>query len=446
MMLWPTWIGRVAGFVRRYPGRVAVGTAGLLVLLAVAWLPGPRRLPASRAGADRAQVPKPEPDSRAQTAAVLGERLPPPARKSNELCGYGPVPLDEHGIAQIPPEIRAEGDAALGRLGAELAARPADRDRAMGLYLQMVAAGTAAADARSSSHGECAESDEPCRSAAFQAGTAVIAPSRQALVQLAMRTTDADAYALATFSCFFTRDQSPPDECSLLNSGQWARIEPDNAIPWLYAADAAAERHDRSGVEAALYRASKSRYSDPHHDQMARLLASDPLGAQPLPVQAQTNMLLIGIGAAFPTPGYNVLEKYCGSDDAADPARLQTCGDLAAVLIEHGRSNPEVWVGNLIVKRVGGTDPRLSRLGDEADAFLWQAGQDLMVVPSHTAPDCEWMRQLRTNMTEQARSGEAARVWRELAASGLTPPQAAELLRARIRAGAAKNVGDAKVP
>jgi hypothetical protein len=298
----------------------------------------------------------------------------------------------------------------------------------------MIAAGNAAFEAWRRGHdGDCGKGDD-CWSAAAPAVEAALAESHRALLRLATTTSDANAYALALYSC---RSEAAIGDCALVSHSQWARIEPDNAVPWLYLAAEAAQRRDRGSLEAALNRASKARYSDPHWDEISRVLSSDALGAQSPPVQIQIAVALIGIQAALPLPNLSVGREYCGTV-AQDPNRVQTCGDLAAVLIEHGRTEFEVLAGGWIAERVGGTDPRLSALRDEADAVRWQWEQMLKSLQDHMQdndwPSCDSLQRLRRKTAAELQFGRAGSLRQELAASGVTIAQAAQRWRAERQA------------
>jgi hypothetical protein len=432
-MSFSAWIGAVTEFLRaRRRHVVAVAGALLVILVAAWWLASPRGAPTppkiDPAGAAARSHPVQTPFT-----APLGVQSPPPPAKGDELCAYGYVPVVDD-VPQIPPEIKAAAQSALGSLAADLAARSTDRDRAMGMFLQMVAAWNTAGTAWRRTHGDCANDDKACQSAADQAMASATAESRRALVRLATSTSDANAYALAIYSCQLA-NESPINDCALLTAAQWARIEPDNAVPWLNLAADAKRRNDRSALEAALNRASKARYSDPHHDQISELLASDAFAAQSPPVQLRLAISLVGIEAALAFPEYQGLMQYCGGAAQADPNRTQTCGDLAATLIEHGRTVVDVAIGGKVAERIGSTDPRLSALLDQADAIRWQWSEELKSLQEqdHHLLSCNSLQVLRRNAAAQVQFGESGRLRQGLAASGVTVSQAAERWRAERR-------------
>jgi hypothetical protein len=302
-------------------------------------------------------------------------------------------------------------DSAFGRLVADLTARSTARERALGLYLQMVTA----------LHAEGHAGQDPL---------GVAAESQRALVRLATTTSDANAYALAIFSCAPQFGHTANGDCGLLSYAQWARIEPDNAVPWLYLAGDAERRRDQSTVEEALYRASKARYSDPHLDQISGLVASDATAALSPTIQIDLAGSLLSIQGGLPHPNLSVVMHYCGIAAQLDPNHVQTCGDLAATLVEHSRTAIEVLTGGRVAERVGGTDPRLAALRDEADAMRWQLWPVQKPQQEHMLPNCDSLQRLRPNMVAEMQFGESGRLRQELAASGVTTTQAAERWRA----------------
>jgi hypothetical protein len=395
------WIADVVGFVRDRPRSVAVSAAAFLAIVVTTWW-----LVSQRGAPELSRVDR---TADSQLAPYLQVAVQPPLTAQGiERCGSGPNPVvaDNPHLALDMEAAMLAADSALVSLVADLAARSTDRERALGLYLQMVTAWFA--------HGQ-------------KEVLSSTAESRAALVRLATTTSDPDAYALAMFSCMLLGHIANSD-CDLLSYGQWARIEPDNAVPWLYLAGDAERRRDQSAVEAALYQASKARYSDPHLDQISGLVASDAATALSPTVRIDLAGSLLSIQGGLPHPNLSVVLHYCGIAAQSDPNRLQTCGDLATTLISHSRTALEVLTGGRVAERVGWTDPRLAALRDEADAIRWQLSSIQKPQQDQMLPGCD--SRLLQSVVVQAQFGESGRLRQELAARGVTTAQAAERWRA----------------
>jgi len=356
--------------------------------------------------------------------ALLELQSRPPAAKDDGLCGYGPVPIVDN-VPQIPPDIQVATHSALASLAAGLATRSTERERAMGLYLQGF----------TPSYGRCADDDETCQSAAREAAQNAIAQNRRDLIRLATTTADADVYALAIFSCpdYGKPGKSERGDCALLSYAQWARIEPDNAVPWLYLAAEAERRQDRSTLDAAFHRASQALYSDPHEDLIPALIASDATARLPPPIQADLAITLAGIQATLPLPNLFLLLHYCGLDGPVDPNRVQTCGNLAATLIEHDRSEIGAHMGARVAEQLDWAGPRLAALRDEAEAMEWQMlqrQQKWQMEDMRRIYSCDTLQSFRNNMRAQVQLGQSGRLRQDFAASGLSLSQAAQQWRA----------------
>jgi len=313
-------------------------------------------------------------------------------------------------------------DAALGSLVTELAARSTDRERALGLYLQMVAARYAPSAACDGDYVACQ-----------QARDSAIAESQGSLARIAAGTSDADAYALAIYSCAPWSGHTGNSDCDSLSYAQWARLEPDNAVPWLYLAGDAENRRDQNVVESTLYRASKARYSNAHLDQISGLIHSNTAAALSPNFQIELAGSLLSIQGELPNPNLSAVVHYCGIGAQLDPNHVQTCGDLAATLVERSRTAIEVLIGGRIAEQVSWANPRLASLRDEADAMRWQLFRMQESQQAQMLPGCYSTQRLLRNVIAQAQFGESGRLRQELAARGVTTAQAAEAWRVARR-------------
>jgi len=416
-MAFAAWIADVVGFVRDRPRLAAATAVAFLAMLAPVWWLVPQRGELAPSRVDRTAA-----SLRVPVKVLVSPPLP--AASGLEQCASEPVPVVV-GNPQLASDMEAAqvaADAALGSLVTELAARSTDRERALGLYLQMVAA-------RYAPYTACDTKYMACQ----QARDSTIAESQASLARIAASTSDADAYALAIYSCAPWSGHTGNGDCDSLSYAQWARLEPDNAVPWLYLAGDAENRRDQNVVESALYRASKARYSNAHLDQISGLIHSNTAAALSPNFQIELAGSLLSMQGELPNPNLAAVVHYCGIGAHLDPNHVQTCGDLAATLVERSRTAIEVLIGGRIAEQVSWANPRLASLRDEADATRWQLFRMQESQQAQMLLGCYSTQRLLRNVIAQAQFGESGRLRQELAARGVTTAQAAEAWRVARR-------------
>jgi hypothetical protein len=376
--------------VRKWRRKAMVAAAALAIFLGyVAWvrhgtIPTD---PAQRAPDVAPQAALARPGIPAEFRAV------PPQARQLELCGFGPIQVVD-GIPQLPPGFEAASQRALERLVAELGARSSEHDRAIGWYFS---------------------------------------GRQHELIRLATSTSDADVYALAIHSCASSVGDGAQGDCAELSFGQWARIEPGNAAPWLDIAHDALLRGDKATVDDAMFRASKSQYNDYHDEQFDALIASDFVARQSEADQTGITISIAGVKAAVAIPSLTTPGQYCDSSVATHPYRVQVCGDLAAMLMRDGRSLIDVYIGSRIASRVGWSDSRLRSLRDEGDA-LRQVEADHLAqfsVAGDWGMSCDAQRNFRRDSAVIAKLGQAAKFRQALKESWIPIPDLAARWRAK---------------
>lgn len=166
----------------------------------------------------------------------------------------------------------------------------------------------------------------------------------QRLVDLAANSTDAVVYATAYLHCDRAAwmNEQAKTSCARLSAAQWARIDPDNAAPWMHQAQTAAGAGDHAAVAEAFFRVSQARRNTDHQRVAAQaLLANLPENTSEEAV-AVIGDLFVGGDAAVPARGYEVLTSHCSAARLAflggDANRRQTCSDVADVLSQRGMS------------------------------------------------------------------------------------------------------------
>ena len=276
--------------------RVAIASAAVGVALLAALL--------LRRSAPQA-VPSPAPGHGALSMLLqAGPSLPPGSARTARAdlnaqvrrCQEEKAAADRGGTGIDAPSI----DAMLTDLGRQLALRPGATERALAAYLSMIRLQDRAAVDFQAANPGCA-SDPKCQVDVSRAAETAGNDARDAIVRLASTTDRPEVYALAFYACRWSR-QSQPGACAQLSAEQWARLEPGNAMPWLFAADAAQRRGDAAALDEAMFRASQAPFNDSHESVFGALLQPAELQGQPLQVQAAIDVGVSGSPQAFPIP------------------------------------------------------------------------------------------------------------------------------------------------
>ena len=153
--------------------------------------------------------------------------IPAPAGGTVELCGYGRTASDQQDPGAVMRKIGTLSQPTAARWLAALQNSGDLRSRAAGLLLA----------------GRVAD-DESLRPAAAQ--------TLSAAATLAAGAQDPAVYALALSMCGRSAGTDAEGACQQLSLQRWARMDPDNAIPWLLLAAMARASHD-SGAEADAF-------------------------------------------------------------------------------------------------------------------------------------------------------------------------------------------------
>jgi len=91
--------------------------------------------------------------------------------------------------------------------------------------------------------------------------------TRDALVQLAVGTHDPTVYAIAVRACNAYLDPVM-GACEQISLREWARIDADNATPWLLLAGAARAKNNPAAEADAFNQAAKARRIDSYYDSL----------------------------------------------------------------------------------------------------------------------------------------------------------------------------------
>lgn len=186
---------------------------------------------------------------------------------------------------------------------------------------------------------------------------------QDALVHDALAVSDARVYGLAFASC----NQFPPPEppqapaCAQLSAEAWARLDPGNAEPWLYALERADASGDAATRRAALAHLAESTRLDIHFHAGAAAVARQPMRDVDLAAQSVSVYKALGLGF----PPFHALTNRCRSLGGGDPAMAATCDRIAAVFHEHSDSYMGRTIGGSLHKLATGDATWLDRAHQE---------------------------------------------------------------------------------
>ena len=332
--------------------------------------------------------------------ALLGPQSLPDNVRKVDICGFGKVALDTTDPMAASRYVGAKTQKAAQKWLSALLNNDDYRARAAGLFLE----------------GKIGDVPQ-------------ILPMteqlRDSLVQLAVGTGDPAVYATALYACSAKFGDPAGGSCGQLSADGWARLDPDNAVPWLLLAGKARDRHDGAAEAAAFGRAAQASMSDSYVYSMYTFaepeLPSDLTPAQRSYLAAE----VIGIEAATAHTEFSAASKHCSSEAMRDSNVRQQCRSLADLWVTRGTTLLDFGIGTGIGARAGWPAQRVNDLKMKRDA--------LMQVIEETAPagnddtwSCEAVQRSNAYVSRMARLGEMGAVRDALERSGETVPELAQ--------------------
>jgi hypothetical protein len=263
----------------------------------------------------------------------------------------------------------------------------------------------------------CQEGDRCTRSteAQRQLGDA----ERTALVRLAQSSKDPQVYGWAYQSC---KADAPNSEspCQLISSDQWARLDPTNAVPWLFMAAEAEKRGDAGALDDAMFHVANAERQDENWGALpAMLVEHAPSDEARLSDVFGLAAEATGIEAAVPMP-FSTEAKYCSAGALPDSNRRETCEGIAKLLVERSNTFIEMGIGIGMAKRLGWSQERIAALEDERAALHEAAARE--AVTTVELRSCGDVRRVLYRFRDVGLHGELASARRAVAGSGESIP------------------------
>ncbi len=274
----------------------------------------------------------------------------------------------------------------------------------------------------------------PCRDAECSSpdATRQYATSiRERLAREALSTQDPRVYALGFRACMVAPDEG---SCALLSVGQWARLDADNALPWLFVLGQVRAGKDDAALNEALFRiGSAARIEDRLFAVPGLIVARagpsdvDVAGALDLTVGA------IGMASAQSAPLQSLLQA-CSGKALDDANRRQVCEAVATTLVERSDSLLLGQIGIGIGRRLGWPDERMNAFRGENGAYMASSATFGL-----SNPGCDGVRRDLQRIRRTAALGEVGAMHEWAASTGRSPESFASEERDRRLRAVAEN-------
>jgi hypothetical protein len=246
------------------------------------------------------------------------------------------------------------------------------------------------------------------------------AASLDALAGAAATGQDPRAYAVAFRACAAAKAAARGGACALLSADQWSRLDPDNAVPWQFIAAQAQQRGDAAGVSDAMHRVTKARRSDDGAGILPSLLLQHaPRDDASLLPTLRLLLETADMQAGWAHTSHGAAQSFCSEAAVRDPARRQTCSEIAEVLVQRSSTLLDQANGAVIGKRIGWSDDKVQALRAEREAVAEQAGRALAL--EGDAFSCAWARRALAHLRTVAEQGELEPARAALRPSGRRP-------------------------
>ncbi len=192
-------------------------------------------------------------------------------------------------------------------------------------------------------------------------------PSNNELVLLATESDDPEIYAVALGQCGDDNLEMAAGPCQGLSLEHWARIDPDNALPWIWIAARANRLGNKARTDEALSRAAHaSRLKSYLGEMSAVALDALPRNVSPLEkAAAGANLLSISrLGTPF------ALLDVCSEEVLESPTRKDQCSSVAKLMAAQGSTIIEVGLTVDLGRHLGWPADQLTAFEKEFRSYV----------------------------------------------------------------------------
>lgn len=236
-----------------------------------------------------------------------------------------------------------------------------------------------------------------------QVAARLLMQDRDGAALLAERSRDAQAYQMALMACGGPGGDTA--NCARLTPQRWAALDPSDARPWLRLMDAARQRKDAAGVDAALAEAA----ARPRFSRVHGLLAAEVVAvADAVPdLGGVGHALMAVLGMDLAMTGFDMAlpVRVCKGGALADATRLAHCRAFARQALAGATDLLEASVAQTLADRVG-----VPRDQQPLDAATIKAARERLgdLTIAAVGMDCAAMQRTTQFARDVASRGELA--------------------------------------
>lgn len=322
----------------------------------------------------------------------IGSR-PTEKKSAKEVCRFGLQPVDDDGNLNLEKFITPTAGVLAG-VAEKYVASGDQTARLVGLYTKVVAAGMGAREEIFAQYPGCSD-DADCLSKAVGAQETAASKASESLALQAIATRDADLFATAFYQC---QERKTP-ACDAITGERWSTIDAENAVPWLFVAQAAAKRKDEIAAGIALKRASELAKYEKRIPKLDLILQDSTVRSLPLLEQAGIANLLIGSYFSA-EPSYGSVFQYCKFAQQGAPDRRNVCDKLGNLLVERDTTLLAFMMGTSIGEKAGWPNERLDKLKAERVAYSQTAQNQFLETNVYSCDGANAQREWIANIIE----------------------------------------------
>jgi hypothetical protein len=187
-------------------------------------------------------------------------------------------------------------------------------------------------------------------------------PTNNKLVLLATESRDPAIYSLAIGQCRDATNDMAAGPCQGLSWEDWASIDPDNGMPWLWIAAKAEHAGDQQGVEEALDKASAASRIEAYGGALSVLA----LGALPRDSSAlEKTVAWTDVVAMLPAGPPLAILSLCSEAAIQQAPRKQQCAAIATTLAKQGSTVISQALASSLADRLGFPEDERAALKSE---------------------------------------------------------------------------------